>query len=81
MAEEDEGKATKGPAEIVELTRVQPFEADVIVARLRSSGIPATVGPESVYESLSFASGVPILVAKGDLDQALALLNEDDRPE
>jgi Putative prokaryotic signal transducing protein len=81
MAEANEGKATKRPTGIVELTRVQPFEAEVIVARLRDSGIAATVGPESVYESLSFAGGVPVLVPEGDLDQALALLNEGDRPE
>lgn len=81
MAEANEGKAAKPPTGIVELTRVQPFEAEVIVARLRGSGIAARVGPESVYESLSFAAGVPILVSEGDFDQALALLNEDDRPE
>jgi Putative prokaryotic signal transducing protein len=81
MTESNEGKATERTAGIVELTRVQPFEAEVIVARLRDSGIGATVGPESVYESLSFASGVPILVSETDFDQALALLNEDDQPE
>lgn len=81
MAETNEGKATERTTGIVELTRVQPFEAEVIVARLRDSGISASVGPESVYESLSFASGVPIFVSETDFDQALALLIEDDRPE
>jgi hypothetical protein len=65
---------------LVEITRVQPFEASVIAARLEASGIEAVVGATSVYESVSFADGVPVLVSSEDVPRALALLNSDDRP-
>jgi hypothetical protein len=60
--------------DFVELTRVQPFEAEVIVARLHASGIEATVGAGSVYESVSFAEGVPVFVPAVDAPRATALL-------
>ena len=63
---------------VVELTRVQPIEAEVIVARLRASGIAATIGADSVYPSLTFADGVPIFVSKGDRSEALALLEAEE---
>jgi hypothetical protein len=66
--------------ELVEVTRVQPFEAEVIAARLRSSGIPAIVGADSVYPSVSFADGVPVYVSADDAPQALALLEDSDEP-
>jgi hypothetical protein len=69
---------------LVELTRVQPFEAEVIAARLRASGIEATVGSASVYESVSFAQGVPVLVPAEDASRAMVLLesrSEPDEPE
>jgi hypothetical protein len=65
----------------VELTRVQPFEAEVIAARLRASGIPATVGADSIYPSVSFADGVPVFVTAHDAPRALALLDDQDQPE
>jgi hypothetical protein len=61
-------------AGFIELTRVQPFEAEVIAARLRASGIEATVGADSVYESVSFTEGVPVLVSADDASRALTLL-------
>jgi Putative prokaryotic signal transducing protein len=64
---------------VVELTRVQPIEAEVIVARLRASGIPATLGADSVYPSLTFADGVPVFVPAEDAPRAEALLREDDQ--
>jgi 2-keto-3-deoxy-6-phosphogluconate aldolase len=65
---------------LIELTRVQPFEAEVIAERLRASGIEATIGAGSVYESVSFAEGVPVLVSAKDAPRALALLEaEGDR--
>jgi hypothetical protein len=67
--------------EFVELTRVQPFEAEVIAARLRASGIEATIGADSVYESVSFAEGVPVFVPAEDLSEATALLARDDSTE
>jgi len=67
--------------DIVELTRVQPFEAEVIVARLRDLGIEATVGSDSVYQSLSFADGVAVLVSSDDVQRARALLDGDDQPD
>jgi Putative prokaryotic signal transducing protein len=66
--------------QIVELTRVQPIEAEVIAARLRASGIPATLGPDSVYPSLSFTEGVPIFVPMEDATRARALLEDEDDP-
>jgi hypothetical protein len=63
---------------VVELTRVHPIEAEVIAARLRASGIPATVGPDSVYPSVTFADGVPVFVPAEDAARAEALLEGDD---
>lgn len=63
---------------LVELTRVQPFEAEVIAARLRASGIPATVGADSVYPSVTIADGVPVFVSADDAPTARALLESDD---
>ncbi len=66
---------------IVELTRVQPIEAEVIAARLRASGINATVGADSVYPSVTVADGVPVFVSAEDAPRALALLDGDDQPQ
>jgi hypothetical protein len=63
---------------VVELTRVHPIEAEVIAARLRASGIPATVGADSVYPSVTFADGVAVLVAAADAARAEAILEGDD---
>jgi Putative prokaryotic signal transducing protein len=65
----------------VELTRVQPIEAQVIVARLRASGIAATAGADSVYPSVTFADGVPVLVSADDVAQARAILEEPEEPD
>ena len=69
------------PNRVVELTRVQPFEAQVIVARLRASGIEAALGADSPYESLSYAYGVPVLVSEEDAQRAAALLEESGEEE
>ena len=66
---------------LVEVTRVQPFEAEVIAARLRASGIDATLGSGSVYESVSFAEGVPVFVPSEELARATALLAEPSEPD
>jgi hypothetical protein len=79
MPSNDDAKSTVRGHDLVELTRVQPFEAEVIAARLRASGIPATVGADSVYPSISFADGVPVFVSADDAPQALALLEDDDQ--
>jgi hypothetical protein len=63
---------------VVELTRVQPIEAEVIAARLRASGIRATVGADSVYPSLTFADGVSVFVPVEDAPRARALLEDED---
>ena len=73
MSDDDASPDVQGEA-LVELTRVQPFEAEVIAARLRASGIDAIVGPGSPYESLGFASGVPIFVPAEDAARARGLL-------
>jgi hypothetical protein len=67
--------------DLVELTRVQPFEAEVIVARLHASGIEATLGAGSVYESVSFAEGVPVFVPPEDASRATALLEGRREPD
>jgi pimeloyl-ACP methyl ester carboxylesterase len=59
---------------LIELTRVQPFEAEVTAARLHAFGIEATIGAGSVYGSVSFAEGVPVLVSADDAPRARALL-------
>jgi hypothetical protein len=69
------------PDHLVELTRVQPFEAEVIAARLRASGIEATLGSGSVYESISFAAGVPVYVPAEDVSRARVLLDERGEPD
>ena len=45
------------------------------------SGIPATVGADSVYPSVTFADGVPIFVRAEDARRAEALLEGDDELE
>jgi hypothetical protein len=72
----DDKKADPGLS-LVELMRVQPMEANVIAARLRSSGIQASVGPDSPYESVSFSEGIPIFVPADAVQQARAVLDED----
>jgi len=65
--------------DIVELTRVQPFEAQVIVAKLRASGIEASLSPDaSPYDSITQADGVSVFVAAVDADQARAVLEESE---
>jgi hypothetical protein len=76
----DNPNARVHPKKLVELTRVQPIEAEVIAARLRASGIAATLGADSVYPSVTFADGVPVFVSEDDAPDALALLQSDDEP-
>ena len=67
--------------QVVELTRVPRFEAQVIAARLRASGIDATVGADLMYDSLSFAEGVAVYVSAEDAARARALLQGVDEPD
>jgi hypothetical protein len=79
---DNDNRQAKAPKDgVVELTRVQPIEAEVIAARLRAAGIPATVDADSVYPSLSFADGVPVFVPAGEAPRARALLEEEDEDE
>jgi hypothetical protein len=79
---DDDKRRSRVPGDgVVELTRVQPIEAEVIAARLRASGIPATVGADSVYPSLGFADGVPVFVPAEDASRAEALLEGDDESQ
>ena len=64
----------------VELTRVQPFEAQVILAKLLASGIDASLGADSPYDSLTYADGVSVFVAAEDATQAKGVL-EDAEPD
>jgi hypothetical protein len=77
MDSDDKDAALPGDG-IVELTRVQPIEAEVIVARLRASGIAATAGADSVYPSLTFADGVPVFVSVENAPRARALLEDEE---
>jgi len=74
----DDGHSRSPRGKVVEVTRVQPIEAEVIAARLRASGIPATVGADSVYPSLTFADGVAVFVPLEDAPRARALLDDED---
>jgi hypothetical protein len=67
-------------ADIVELTRVQPFEAQVILAKLRASGIEASVSADSPYDSVTYADGVSVFVSAEDAPRAQAVL-EDAEPD
>ncbi|MBO0728951.1 MAG: DUF2007 domain-containing protein [Acidimicrobiaceae bacterium] len=67
--------------DLVELTRVQPIEAEIVAARLRASGIGAIVGANSVYPSVTFADGVPIFVLADDVQRATELLEHPDESE
>jgi len=63
--------------DVVELTRVQPFEAQVIVAKLRASGIEASMSPDaSPYDSISQADGVAVYVSAADAPRAQEVLDE-----
>ena len=77
MHGDDDKSPRADGAELVEVTRVQPFEAEVIAARLRASGIEATLGADSPYESLSFAEGMAVFVAARDAERAKAVLESD----
>jgi hypothetical protein len=62
---------------VVELTRVQPFEAQVIVAKLQAAGIQASLSPDAFpYDSITQADGVSVFVSNADAAQARALLEE-----
>ena len=66
----------------VEFLRTNAIEADVIVARLRSEGIPAVVFGSEGYDSygplFANADGVRVMVRRADLEIATALTTEDD---
>ena len=65
--------------DVVELTTVQPFEAQVIVAKLRASGIEASLSPDAFpYDSISQADGVSVYVSAADAPRARELLEEED---
>ena len=68
------------PGRIVELTRAPQFEAELIVARLRAAGIEAFAGADSVYGSITFADGVPVLVKAADAKRAGAVLTGSAEP-
>jgi hypothetical protein len=78
---DDHGHSENEPKRLVELMRVQPIEAEIIAARLRASGIPASVGADSIYPSVVFADGVPVYVSADDAPRALALLEDTDQPQ
>ena len=77
----DHRPAKTDPTDLIEITRVQPFEAEVIAARLRASGIEVILGTDTIYESFSFAEGVPVLVSAEDAQRARALLDESSEPD
>ena len=81
MSPRDKTKAERPRHEVVELTRVQPIDAEVIVARLRAAGVPAIVGADSVYPSLTIAYGVPVFVPAEEVERARDVLqNYDEAP-
>ena len=64
----------------VELLRTNPIEAEVIVARLQSEGIPAAFFGSEGYDSygplLANADGARVMVRRADLEVAAALVRE-----
>jgi hypothetical protein len=68
---------------IVELTRLPSrFEADVIIAKLRSGGVRVIMNAGDAggwYPHLGLTQGYGILVAEHDLDAAKDLLASSDR--
>jgi hypothetical protein len=67
--------------DVVELTTTNPAEAQVIAARLRSSGIPATVfgggdGNAGYGAAIDFAEGARVMVRRSDLAAATRLAAE-----
>jgi Putative prokaryotic signal transducing protein len=66
----------------VELLRTNPIEAEVIVARLQSEGIPAAFFGSEGYDSygplLANADGARVMVRRADLEVATALARESD---
>ncbi len=81
MGSDDDTPSEVRRDRVVELTRVNPIEAEVIVARLRAAGIPAIMGADSVYPSLTVAYGVPVFVPAEDASRAEALLEGDGEDE
>lgn len=77
----DDRRSDVHAKDLVELTRVQPIEAEIVAARLRASGIDAIVGANSVYPSVTFADGVPVFVLAGDVQRASALLEQPEEGE
>jgi hypothetical protein len=61
---------------VIEITRVQPIEAEVIVARLRAADIPAISGADSIYPSLTIAFGVPVFVPAEDAERARSVIDD-----
>ena len=56
---------------------MQPFEAQVIVAKLKASGIEAALSPDAFpYDSISQADGVTVYVAATDAKRAREVLDE-----
>jgi hypothetical protein len=63
--------------EVVPLVQVPAFEAEIIVAKLRASGIHAAVfGPGSAGENsaILYAEGASVMVHRRDLDAAAVAL-------
>jgi hypothetical protein len=78
-AERARGRAPR--EHVVELLRAPRVEADLIVARLRASGVEAAAGPDAVYASLTFTDGVPVFVRADEVQTASEILGADDQPE
>ena len=67
--------------DVVELTTTNPAEAQVLAARLRSEGIPATVfssggGGTGYGAALDFAEGTRVMVRRSDLATATRIAAE-----
>jgi hypothetical protein len=69
----------------VELLRTNPVEAEVIVARLLSEGLPAAVFGSEGYDAygplLANADGARVMVRRADLAVATALTTADSTPQ
>jgi hypothetical protein len=78
-----DGENDRYDGAIVELTRLPSrFEADVLIAKLRSSGVRVIMSAGDVggwYPHLGLTQGYGVLVAEDDLDAAKQLIASADR--
>ena len=65
--------------DLVEITNVNAFEAEVVAVQLRAAGIPAAVfgvGTAGLLSTLQHSEGSRVMVRRADLDAAATVVEE-----